>query len=71
MTASLTYYDAEEDGILVKALPGTYYKDVALQCYYKSQAVDRKVILLFNGITTVFRPTTDNDRDAFKKRGIQ
>lgn len=71
MNASLTYFDDEENGILVRALPGDTYDDVALQCYYKAQMTDRKITLLFNCITTIFRPTTDADRDAFKKRGIQ
>ena len=71
MSANLTYYDDEENGILAKGLPGDTYNDVALQCYYKAQMTDRKVTLIFNGITTIFRPTADADRDAFEKRGIQ
>lgn len=71
MTASLTYFDDEENGILVSALPGDTFDDVALQCYYKCLMTDRKITLRFNGVTAIFRPTTDNDRDAFKKRGIQ
>ena len=71
MSANLTYFDDEENGILARSLPGDTYDCVALQCYYKTQMTDKKVTLLFNGITTIFRPTTDSDRDDFKKRGIQ
>lgn len=66
MTDSLTYFDDEENGILVTGLPGATFDDVALQCYYKCLMTDRKITLRFNSVTAIFRPTTDADRDAFK-----